>query len=140
MVNAMTVPVIIMAGSRSGLKTQILQEEPRTLFTHCYGRSLNLAVADTIKTPLGCTAVLGLVVTVYTYNCTCGSVTDHMLGQSTLLCTSLCRCYYTCELRVINKCVKEMKALFKRGTDQLREYEVHCYYTRSISATQKVAK
>ena len=37
MVNAMTVPVIIMAGSISGLKTQILQEKPRTLFTHCNG-------------------------------------------------------------------------------------------------------
>ena len=38
-----------MAGSRNGLKTQILQEEPRALFTHCYGHSLNLAVADAIK-------------------------------------------------------------------------------------------
>ena len=38
-----------MAGSRNGLKTQILQEEPRALFTHCYGYSLNLAVADAIK-------------------------------------------------------------------------------------------
>lgn len=38
-----------MAGSRNGVKTQILREEPRALFTHCYGHSLNLAVADTIK-------------------------------------------------------------------------------------------
>ena len=38
-----------MAGSRNGLKTQILQEEPRALFTHCYGHLLNLAVADAIK-------------------------------------------------------------------------------------------
>ena len=38
-----------MAGSRNGLKTHILQEEPCALFTHCYGHSLNLAVADAIK-------------------------------------------------------------------------------------------
>ena len=38
-----------MAGSRSGVSTQILSEEPRALFTHCYGHSLNLAVCDYIK-------------------------------------------------------------------------------------------
>ena len=39
----------IMAGSRNGVKTQILQEEPHALFTHCYGHSLNLAVSGLIK-------------------------------------------------------------------------------------------
>ena len=38
-----------MAGSKSGVATQILSEEPRALFTHCYGHSLNLAVCDSIK-------------------------------------------------------------------------------------------
>ena len=38
-----------VAGSRNGLKTQILQEELHALFTHCYGHLLNLAVADAIK-------------------------------------------------------------------------------------------
>lgn len=38
-----------MAGSRNGVATQILSEEPRALFTHCYGHSLNLAVCDAIK-------------------------------------------------------------------------------------------
>ena len=38
-----------MAGSKNGLKTQILQEEPRALFTHCYGYLLNLTVADAIE-------------------------------------------------------------------------------------------
>ena len=37
-----------MAGSRNGVATQILLEEPRALFTHCYGHSLNLAVCDSI--------------------------------------------------------------------------------------------
>ena len=38
-----------MSGSRSGVATCILQEEPRALYTHCYGHSLNLACSDTIK-------------------------------------------------------------------------------------------
>ena len=38
-----------MSGVRNGVATQILKEEPRALFTHCYGHSLNLACADTIK-------------------------------------------------------------------------------------------
>ena len=39
-----------MAGSKSGAKAQILKQEPRALFTHCYGHSLSLSVADTIRT------------------------------------------------------------------------------------------
>lgn len=38
-----------MAGSRNGVKSQILREEPRALFTHCYGHALSLSVGDTIK-------------------------------------------------------------------------------------------
>jgi len=38
-----------MAGCKSRVKTQILQLEPRALFTHCYGHSLSLSVADTIR-------------------------------------------------------------------------------------------
>ena len=38
-----------MAGSRNGVKSQILQQEPRALFTHCYGHALSLGIADSIK-------------------------------------------------------------------------------------------
>jgi hypothetical protein len=38
-----------MAGSRSGVAKMILNEEPRALYTHCYGHALNLACGDTIK-------------------------------------------------------------------------------------------
>ena len=38
-----------MAGAKSGVATQIIQEEPRATFTHCYGHALNLAAGDTIK-------------------------------------------------------------------------------------------
>ena len=38
-----------MTGRRNGVVTQIIQdEEPRALFTHCYGHSLNLAASDMI--------------------------------------------------------------------------------------------
>ena len=40
-----------MSGKRNGVVTQIQKEEPRALFTHCYGHSLNLAASDTI---MGC--------------------------------------------------------------------------------------
>ncbi|XP_065191909.1 zinc finger MYM-type protein 1-like [Sycon ciliatum] len=39
-----------MAGHRSGVAKQLGDEEPRALFVHCYGHSLNLAMCDTIKT------------------------------------------------------------------------------------------
>ena len=39
-----------MAGLRSGVAKQIQDVEPRAVYTHCYGHSLNLACADTIKT------------------------------------------------------------------------------------------
>ena len=38
-----------MAGKKSGVATRIQQEEPRAIFTHCYGHALNLSVGDTIK-------------------------------------------------------------------------------------------
>ena len=38
-----------MSGIRNGGATQICKEEPRAVYTHCYGHSLNLAAADAIK-------------------------------------------------------------------------------------------
>ncbi len=38
-----------MAGYRTGVATQIRAIEPRAIYTHCYGHSLNLAMCDTIK-------------------------------------------------------------------------------------------
>ena len=38
-----------MAGSRNGVKNQLLMLEPRALFTHCYGHALSLAVGDSIS-------------------------------------------------------------------------------------------
>lgn len=39
-----------MAGTWSGVCTRFTTLEPRALFTHCYGHSLNLATQDTLKT------------------------------------------------------------------------------------------
>ena len=38
-----------MTGVRNGVARQLTDEEPRAIFTHCYGHALNLAVGDTIK-------------------------------------------------------------------------------------------
>lgn len=38
-----------MSGARSGVAKRITDEEPRALFMHCYGHSLNLAASDTVK-------------------------------------------------------------------------------------------
>ena len=38
-----------MSGVHSGVATQLMAEEPRALYTHCYGHALNLACSDTIK-------------------------------------------------------------------------------------------
>ena len=38
-----------MSGAKKGVVTQIAAEEPRALFLHCYGHSLNLAMCETIK-------------------------------------------------------------------------------------------
>ena len=37
-----------MAGLKSGVK-QLLDEEPRAIYTHCYGHALNLACGDAVK-------------------------------------------------------------------------------------------
>ena len=38
-----------MSGSRAGVVKMIQDEEPCTIYTHCYGHSLNLACCDTVK-------------------------------------------------------------------------------------------
>ena len=38
-----------VAGARSGVAKQIVDEEPRAIYTHCYGHALNLACGDTIR-------------------------------------------------------------------------------------------
>ena len=38
-----------MKGCRSGVATQIMRDEPRAIYTHCYGHALNLACQDTIR-------------------------------------------------------------------------------------------
>ena len=38
-----------MSGARQGVATLILQEEPRALYTHCYGHALNLACSDAVS-------------------------------------------------------------------------------------------
>ena len=35
--------------TRNGVTTQILREENRAIYIHCFGHALNLAVADTVK-------------------------------------------------------------------------------------------
>jgi len=38
-----------MSGLRNGVAAQVQKLEPRAIYTHCYGHSLNLAAGDTIK-------------------------------------------------------------------------------------------
>ena len=38
-----------MTGSKTGVATRLMAEEPCALLTHCYGHALNLAVGDAIK-------------------------------------------------------------------------------------------
>ena len=38
-----------MSGSKSGVATLVQKEEPRAVFTHCYGHALNLACSDSLK-------------------------------------------------------------------------------------------
>ena len=38
-----------MAGAKTGVATRLCAVEPRAVFTHCYGHSLNLACCDAIK-------------------------------------------------------------------------------------------
>ena len=39
----------VMSGTKSGVAATISSEEPRAVFTHCYGHSSNLAVGDTVR-------------------------------------------------------------------------------------------
>ena len=38
-----------MSGLRKGVAKQIQEDEPRAIYTHCYGHSLNLAASDTMQ-------------------------------------------------------------------------------------------
>ena len=38
-----------MKGHRNDVAKQISQIEPRAVFPHCYGHSINLAASDTLK-------------------------------------------------------------------------------------------
>ena len=38
-----------MSGTRSSVAKSIMDEEPRAVYTHCYGHSLNLAARDAIR-------------------------------------------------------------------------------------------
>ena len=38
-----------MSGTKRGVAANITTEEPRAIYTHCYGHALNLAVGDTIR-------------------------------------------------------------------------------------------
>ena len=38
-----------MSGTRAGVATLVLEKEPRAVFTHCYGHSLNLACCNTVQ-------------------------------------------------------------------------------------------
>ena len=38
-----------MSGCRSGVAKRIMDDEPKAIYTHCYGYSLDLAITDTIK-------------------------------------------------------------------------------------------
>ena len=38
-----------MAGAKAGVAKKLLDEEPRAVYTHCYGHALNLACGDTIR-------------------------------------------------------------------------------------------
>uniref|UniRef100_A0A1X7UZN3 DUF4371 domain-containing protein n=1 Tax=Amphimedon queenslandica TaxID=400682 RepID=A0A1X7UZN3_AMPQE len=38
-----------MSGCKNGLAKLIMDEEPRAIYTHCYGHTLNLGVGDSVK-------------------------------------------------------------------------------------------
>ena len=39
----------VMSGHKNGVAKRIKDINPKCLYTHCYGHSLNLAVSDTVK-------------------------------------------------------------------------------------------
>lgn len=38
-----------MSGAKKGVAANITKQEPRAIYTHCYGHAINLAVGDTVK-------------------------------------------------------------------------------------------
>lgn len=38
-----------MSGAKSGVAKRIQEDEPRAVYTHCYGHSVNLASCDAVK-------------------------------------------------------------------------------------------
>ena len=38
-----------MSGCRSGVAKRVMNDEPKAIYTHCYGHSLHLAISDTVK-------------------------------------------------------------------------------------------
>ena len=50
-----------MSGHRTGVCTQIQKKEPRAMFIHCMGHSLNLAVQDTCRSIQVISAALDVV-------------------------------------------------------------------------------
>lgn len=38
-----------MSGAKKGVAKQLRDKESRTIYTHCYGHALNLAIGDTVK-------------------------------------------------------------------------------------------
>ena len=38
-----------MKGAKNGVATQLLKDERRAVYMHCYGHALNLSVGDTVK-------------------------------------------------------------------------------------------
>lgn len=51
-----------MSGARNGVAKLIIDEEPRALYTHCYGHALNLACSDAVK---GCKVMRDVLDTSY---------------------------------------------------------------------------
>ena len=49
-----------MRGAKNGVAAIIRKEKSRALYTHCYGHSLNLAVADTVKQSKVCRDALDI--------------------------------------------------------------------------------
>lgn len=50
-----------MSGNLSGLKTLILQKEPRALFVHCNAHNLNLIVQDAMENVTSARTFIGIV-------------------------------------------------------------------------------
>lgn len=39
----------VMSGSKKGVAVNLQRKEPKAVYTHCYGHSLNLAISDVVK-------------------------------------------------------------------------------------------